>query len=1280
MYCLSPMTGIRINSRILIGALVVLAILLHIPWFAFGTILTHGDWQFRADQHIRDLFSHGATWLSFTDFGGANITLYSYPLRSLLWPLVVFLGFSYDIAIKVTLFMPIAILGFVAPFLLARRLTKNQWIALGVALFYGSTTYFLRKQTNHLPLALIYSLTPLILMAFMDALKFNTLARWTVVALTLALVAMYDLRIIVIVGLVLVIYFVIFHLNLQDIKRYARQIIFVGILFGLLSAYWFLPTIFGGLQGAVSSVAERGLFGNELFSLPNALTLHEYSWTGAKPNLFFISQAIPWFFWILPFAAFSVFLFVRVFSKREIRLVIFFAVVALIGIFLTKQSDEPFAFFYKWAYDTIPGFSLFREASKFYLLTAFGYAGMLAFWLLGVRRTFSQGKARYMFAAAIMLVVVCSAANLKPLATGEIGTLFVSRQMPDDYQKLSTFLSSQKEYFRTYWVPNTSRWNFYSNTHPQISGAATSQSVWKDFSGFVGSSDDWATREAIIRPFNQPYSNNLFDDASVRYVIVPLRDTQNDDDFFVYYGNDRQYFISELDNVDFLKRVDLGLKNVVVYENEHSKPPVSSFSRLYELQDISDVGWLADFGSKALKDSSLNFTADLANEVTATRVRNIFKDIGPANIDAKASRINVASPALKDSQQAIYSLPKKNIHYSLENNIFRLVTDANYSIGYDGTSLKPAISPEEATIRNLEPGASYYLHVDNHVVPLADTKGGLRFITRSSGQVRLLRPAGTNLVRDPSFEEGQWQSPLRDCNNYDNLTEAVSMEVIHGGAAEGQRALRLGTYRHLACLDSSAIKVNAGEHYLLSFNYRSREGQPVGYEVRFGDQVLKDLVETKHEGWHQYSKLITIPAHATDLKLTLFGWPASDGREYRNTYYDNVRLVRMSTEYETQVADGMAFEKTDVPASVSQLSYSEPGYDYANLLLNPSFEEGFWQQKVSDCNAFDDKPLLRMWLDKTTSTQGRQSLALGAQRHVACTSSSPTNVVEGSSYLLSLNYKNTSGTAGGYAVAFNDPDGTTISKRLASANQNKDWTAVSEVLRIPIGATSVRLTLYGYSDGYGFKETVTHYDNVHLVKVPAIEGNYFSVSGAVNELATPKSIRAEQLSATKYMLRIEGAPAAFYLRFGDSYNKAWQLFDGREQSGVLAVPHFKLNGYLNGWYIDSALVCRAAGESCTKNEDGTYSMDLTIAFTPQRLFSVGLWVTGVTLLACIVYLVIAASIKRRQKKRKELLNINLRNGEPDGMHFFVRSASPLHVPQRPQRLRKPQRPKRRLVQ
>jgi hypothetical protein len=66
--------------------------------------------------------------------------------------------------------------------------------------------------------------------------------------------------------------------------------------------------------------------------------------------------------------------------------------------------------------------------------------------------------------------------------------------------------------------------------------------------------------------------------------------------------------------------------------------------------------------------------------------------------------------------------------------------------------------------------------------------------------------------------------------------------------------------------------------------------------------------------------------------------------------------------------------------------------------------------------------------------------------------------------------------------------------------------------------------------------------------------------------------------------------------------------------------HLLANGYANSWIINPAKLCRQDNK-CIKNKDGSYDFEIVVEFWPQRLFYIGLMISGITLLTFIGYLI-----------------------------------------------------------
>ncbi len=306
-----------------------------------------------------------------------------------------------------------------------------------------------------------------------------------------------------------------------------------------------------------------------------------------------------------------------------------------------------------------------------------------------------------------------------------------------------------------------------------------------------------------------------------------------------------------------------------------------------------------------------------------------------------------------------------------------------------------------------------------------------------------------------------------------------------------------------------------------------------------------------------------------------------------------------------------------------RVSYQDPGFAYKNMIINPSLEQGLWQKKVGDCNAYDDKPSLTMRRTSLTKTDGDQSLELTARAHIACTGPAEVTVVAGQHYLLSFDYQTDGGRYSGYYASFDNLDITATGARLEDTKGA--WQSFTAELVAPPGAERLRLLLYAYPSHTLGQVGQARYDNISLIPVPAITSRFFVVSGK-----TPSSdnltIAETPLNPTKTLLYISAAKAPFYLITKESYHHLWRLTPNENQGGLLAlfhtspsIPaiHLRVNGSMNGWYIDPDEACKHI--ACVRNDDGTYSMSLAMEFAPQRWFYRGVLISSIALTTTAAY-------------------------------------------------------------
>jgi hypothetical protein len=171
--------------------------------------------------------------------------------------------------------------------------------------------------------------------------------------------------------------------------------------------------------------------------------------------------------------------------------------------------------------------------------------------------------------------------------------------------------------------------------------------------------------------------------------------------------------------------------------------------------------------------------------------------------------------------------------------------------------------------------------------------------------------------------------------------------------------------------------------------------------------------------------------------------------------------------------------------------------------------------------------------------------------------------------------------------------------------------------------------------------------------------NYTNNQTPGSQPATPK-ITFQKDNLSKYQVKIENATSPFFLIFSESYNPWWKAYvenspaqfgdvvgtddkfgvteTSTNQSGGMdnvnylfgePLPentHFMVNGYANAWLIDPAVI--------PKNSDGSF--EITLYYVPQSYFEVGLTVSSIITVTCLVFVVVqtvAPKIKISFKKQ-----------------------------------------------
>lgn len=548
----------------------LLSMYVYAKWTSFN-IFFGGDWVFYFSNFLKSFLSP-SSWAGVNQLGAPDLLIWRMPIN-FLQGIFGFLGYGSNVSEKILIFWPTLIVANISSFFLVKKITKSSLAGFVGAIVFNYNTYFFVINTAFL----LYSAAAwsvLTLYIFIHALEKKKLYLFILSGLTLFLTGSYDFRIAYVSIFLLGLYF-LFHalfiekLNWKVVRKNFACFILQGFVFGLLNLYWIISFIKSNSL-ATNVILQRGLFGNEFSNVLYAIALFHPFWTGGETT-YFNPQIIFTYFWLIP-----IFSFLGLYLNRKNKNVLFFGVVALIGIFLTKQVAVPFTGVYAWLFTHLPGFNAFREASKFYYLIVLGYAvliGSVISWLLGRPRE----KKFELFAKCLFVILVVTVFlwNAKPIVTGEIGGIFVPRHISQDYYILGKDIIDQNSFYRDLWLPTALTWSETSINNPILSGAIVLQNDWaKIFQNYFYDQTQ-TTSKLLIADLNKKEAPNLLRLSSIKYIFIPGDSVEDGNMYtYFYYGENEKYFIDKLNNINYLHKIDFGTKIVAVYEIKNYRPHV----------------------------------------------------------------------------------------------------------------------------------------------------------------------------------------------------------------------------------------------------------------------------------------------------------------------------------------------------------------------------------------------------------------------------------------------------------------------------------------------------------------------------------------------------------------------------------------------------------------------------------------------------------------------------------------------------------------------------------
>jgi tetratricopeptide (TPR) repeat protein len=353
------------------------------------------------------------------------------------------LGADWGVIEKIFYLLPFAILSWVSPFLLAREVIGRTPATYLAPLIFAANPYMVLIGTGHLTIAMAEVVAPLVFVAYIRAIRGPSVAAAIGTALLLALESAYEIRItyltVLMLGLYLL-YWLISQPRSHVLKRIALTAS-IAVCYGVTQLYWILPLTTYPANPGLPIAASPWL---AFMRLPHAIAAVPPDWTGAAPVIFKTIPVAPLFL-LPPIAGFLALLLLPATVEM-----LWLASCALLAAFLIKQTNSPVGEIYNWMFYHVPGWSLFREASKLFWIVALAYAILIpAGFQFAVRRlrNFGDRRKRSVLWPVTMIVatigsIALSLLSLAPLGGGGLGGTSASYRIPEVFNQIRSEISS----------------------------------------------------------------------------------------------------------------------------------------------------------------------------------------------------------------------------------------------------------------------------------------------------------------------------------------------------------------------------------------------------------------------------------------------------------------------------------------------------------------------------------------------------------------------------------------------------------------------------------------------------------------------------------------------------------------------------------------------------------------------------------------------------------------------------------------------------------------------
>jgi len=409
--------------------LIILAFISLIPffWFANNVLIMLSDLSFYLFP--KDIFeSSFYLWNNLSDFGRASINIsnvFPYLLFCLIFEKI---GMSISLIEKIIFIIWMTSGSFFTYFLclfIFKNYDHKKLVGFVAGLFYVLNTYLLMfKWIGFNKSLFAYSAFPLILLIFLKGLQSKDNVRYAIflgASFLLVSSAINPAYSVAIWG-VLIFYLIFFLLSCRHSKELIyRSIIFTTsclISFLLFNVWYLYPYAVSFLNIEAFQYAnspatfDRNIMNSQDTSFLNIFRLFGHWSFFSKFQEFyyfpysFIYKSPPFLIisFLIPLLAFMSLLLEKKRIKENLSFILFFILLALIGLFLNKGVHEPLGNINRWLYSNIPLFVLFRaQYDKLGFIIVLSFAILFGF-SVSLFYTYLINKLKRLISSIIIII------------------------------------------------------------------------------------------------------------------------------------------------------------------------------------------------------------------------------------------------------------------------------------------------------------------------------------------------------------------------------------------------------------------------------------------------------------------------------------------------------------------------------------------------------------------------------------------------------------------------------------------------------------------------------------------------------------------------------------------------------------------------------------------------------------------------------------------------------------------------------------------------------------